>query len=523
VRLIALVALLAACGGSSAGGSDGGAGDDGPRDPDTGPATRGTVTVHLVDRNDAPLAGLHVVFDDTDATVTDVTTDSAGVAAADVFAGASLTALRARDTGDAYSLTTVLAVQPGDDITLVGAPPTSLGADDPFTARTIALPSIDLAGGTKSGSTTVFTTATPHGLAPGDTVIVADVLPAGYNGTWAVAATPTATTFTVGYANTTPGVGGTVAKAQPFTVSFPSYTGATSYEVDTPCGPTNVGSSTTATVYLRAGCSQSTMDVVVYAKSSATAELAWIGETNVAFSPGGNTTLTGSWTDVATLTATYSNPTASVSHVTVARHTPYLRGAPQEFQKQPAGTAFTLTTGFPAAAWMRSTFTCEGACNPSATGVPQQTLAEAVDGTATTYTDDIGANLLPWISASYDPGTTTMDVTVTGTGSYDLFEANLKYFRNAPTGQVIFTWRVFGPTAGDVTFPALPSSLPGDPTVRTTDTESAYQVYLCETDAVADYRAAIGNPYVTLAACESTPVATTRPAGGTRNRLSSWN
>jgi hypothetical protein len=89
--------------------------------------------------------------------------------------------------------------------------------------------------------------------------------------------------------------------------------------------------------------------------------------------------------------------------------------------------------------------------------------------------------------------------------------------------QVVFTWRVFGPIAGNFTFPALPNTIPGDPTVRSTDTQSAYQVYLCESDAFNGYRSAIANPYISLATCESSPVVSKRPAGGTRNRVSQWN
>jgi len=519
VKYIALVAVLAGCSGDSTAQLD-----SDITHPDADPYVRGTVTVRVVDRNDGPLAGLHVVFIDTDAVVTDVTTDAAGIATAQVFPGASATALRARSNGQEYSLTTVRAIQAGDDITLVSAPPGSGPSEDPFTSRAVPLPALTIASAVKSGSSTTFTTAAPPGLASGKKVIVEGISPAGYNGAWNVNATPSPTTFTVSYSNSTAGSGGTVSKATPFAVTYPSYAGATSYEVHTPCGPTNAGTATTATVYLRTGCSTSTMDIVVYAKSSSTTELAALTRPDVALSAG-STTLSGAWTPVSALTATYSNPTSLVSHVTIARHAPYVRGAPQEFVKQAVGAPITLSTAFPPSAWMRSTLTCEtgGPCVTTALGVAQQTYAAKVDGAQTTYTHDIGANLLPWISAAYVPSTTTLDVTVTGSESYDLFEANLKYFRNVGASQVIFTWRVFAPTAEDVTFPALPSTLPGDPTVRTTDTQSSYQAYLCESDAIASYRDAVANPYTALATCESSPVVTTRPPAGTRNRLSSWN
>jgi hypothetical protein len=88
---------------------------------------------------------------------------------------------------------------------------------------------------------------------------------------------------------------------------------------------------------------------------------------------------------------------------------------------------------------------------------------------------------------------------------------------------VIYTWRVFGPLATTFKFPALPSTLPGDPTVRSTDTQSAYNAYLCESDAISGYRNAIKNPYRALAACESSSTPTVVPVTGTTNRMSSWN
>jgi hypothetical protein len=119
----------------------------------------------------------------------------------------------------------------------------------------------------------------------------------------------------------------------------------------------------------------------------------------------------------------------------------------------------------------------------------------------------------------YVPQSTTIEVTLIGTGAIDLFEPNLRYVR----GQTIYTWRVFGPTAASVTFPTLPASTPGDPTVRPHDTQSAYQVYLCESNAFSGYRAAIQNVYEALGTCESAASTTARPTGGTFNRLSQWN
>jgi hypothetical protein len=61
------------------------------------------------------------------------------------------------------------------------------------------------AGATEAGNTVTITTATAHGVSAGDTVVVSGVAVAGYNGTWLVATSPTATTFT--FNNPTAGLG----------------------------------------------------------------------------------------------------------------------------------------------------------------------------------------------------------------------------------------------------------------------------------------------------------------------------
>jgi hypothetical protein len=529
--IVLLVLALGACGDDHQTTRDSGPGDgDGDTDAeiDADPNVRGTVSVRLIDRAGAPLAGLHAVFIDTDGTVTDRVSDASGMASAEVFPGASVTAVRERDTLMAYSLTTVQALVPGDTITLITAPAPASSVDDPFTQRVVPLPSTDLASATKSGGTGSFTTRTAHGLAVGDQAIVAGASVAGYNSTWIVATVPSATTFTAnlgggGLSNAT---GGTVVKGEVFNISFPAYGGATSYEVHTRCGPVDVGTSTTPQLVLRAGCAASPMDVLVFAKTSATVEAAYAYQPAVAYAAGGSVTITDTWHSLPTLTASITNPTARVTDVTLERFTPYVRGIAQS-------VASGTTTGGPVdlsmpvanigPTYMRTIASCPfGAapdCISSGIGVAQQRITERVDGTAGSYQMYLAVNLLPWVNAVYLPQTQTIDLTLTGEGAYDLFEANIRYVR----GQVIYTWRVFGPVAEDVKFPALPSTLPGDPTIRPTDNQSAYQVYLCESDALASYRSAIPNVYEALAHCEANPDAATKQFPSLRNRLSSWN
>src|SRR5262249_45094184 len=113
----------------------------------------------------------------------------------------------------------------------------------------------------------------------------------------------------------------------------------------------------------------------------------------------------------------------------------------------------------------------------------------------------------------------SLGITVTGSGSVDLFAADLVYVRN---NTEIHVWRVFGPTPGDVHFPTLPLTT-NDPTIRGTDKMSATHAFACESDALADYRAAIPDVYAALGTCASSPDPTTRPFSGSHNRLSQSN
>jgi hypothetical protein len=106
-----------------------------------------------------------------------------------------------------------------------------------------------------------------------------------------------------------------------------------------------------------------------------------------------------------------------------------------------------------------------------------------------------------------------------GSGVIDIFEGNLRYTR----GQNIYTWRVFGPLAQSVTFPALPAAAPGNPTVQPSDIMSSYQAFIGESDAINGYRDAIKNPFEALGTCEASSNTSVLPYAGTKNRISQWN
>ena len=77
-------------------------------------------------------------------------------------------------------------------------------------------PSRTVTNATESGTTVTITTLTNHGFTAGDTVVIAGVGVAGYNGTFTIVSTPTAKTFTV--TNATTGLanssGGTAVQQQ---------------------------------------------------------------------------------------------------------------------------------------------------------------------------------------------------------------------------------------------------------------------------------------------------------------------
>ena len=531
--LVAALLLLGGCGGCHGYPIDADSGDDGDGptsdgDIDADPNVRGMVTVHLVDKNGVAVPGIDVVFIDTDSTLTQAVTDATGAVSANVYPNASVTAVHEHTGGNSVSLTTLLALNPGDDITLITSQEAASIAGDPFSTRIVPLPSADLGSASKAGSTGTFTTLQPHGLVAGDTVVVANTSPSGYNGTWTVA-TATATSFTAnlgggGLGNAT--TLGSAAKAYPFTFNYSSNASAQGYTVYTSCGATDVGTSLAPQLTLEMGCTPATMTVVVVARNGSGTPIAYAQKTGVAITSGGSTTITDTWHPIETLIATYSNPTARVTDISVERYVPYLR-APATASG--TGLGPTLLTPSSATAFMKTKLRCpmtsSSECLSNAIGTVTQTITEQVDGTLPTYARDIGAYLLPWVTAMYTQSTTSIDVTVTGTGTIDLFEVNMLYngATGTPRNGTIYTWRVFGPIAQSVTFPTLPSTLPGDPTVRTTDVQSQFQVYLCETDAVNGYRNAIKNPYQTLALCEGNSTPSTKPLTATKSRLSQWN
>jgi hypothetical protein len=154
-------------------------------------------------------------------------------------------------------------------------------------------------------------------------------------------------------------------------------------------------------------------------------------------------------------------------------------------------------------------------------GPEYQIFTDVIDGTTTTYALDFAAKSLPWMCQKqaqcpmFSGPNAMMTIPVTGTGAYDLFETDVTFAR----GQQIFVWRIFGPTAGNFTFPQLPASVSTVYPIST-DRQSATHARICESDALSGWRAARQDPFVSLATCLQSTDPMARRYPGLHNRLS---
>jgi hypothetical protein len=436
VRVLALVVLVA-CGG----GHHGPAGDADDQGGDVGsgmadapidvPFVRGTVHVQVTNASSAAadcMPNLHVAFEDVDGTLTDVVADASGNAQADVFPGASVTAVCERSSGN-YSIVTVQDVEPSDMIVLDAA--------------------------------RFFT-----GTQPAD--------------------------------QTTAGT---------FKISYPADSGATNYTVYYPCG--NVVSSSTNNVSLpmTAGCLLLNMDLVVVAGNNS-GPIAYAEAKNVAFTNNGSTTVTDTWHPLISVAATYANPPAFCADSTnpdypcdvqLQRFVPDMHGFRATGMTNVASGAATINVTVPSAMYAAMQTRLEN------NGPAYQVITSYVPGTGASYSVDFASELLPWMCLGepqcpmFSGTDAKLTIPVVGTATYDLFEADVTYSRG-PAFTTIYVWRIFGPTAGDVTFPHLPPSIAS---VRPTsaDRQSVTHARIGESLALGSWQAARQNPFDSLATC----------------------
>jgi hypothetical protein len=309
-----------------------------------------------------------------------------------------------------------------------------------------------------------------------------------------------------------------------FKISYPAASGATNYTVYYPCG--NVSSSQTSNVALamKAGCVLSTMDLVVVAGNNS-GPTAWAEAPNVPFANNGSVTVTDTWHPLAQNTASYSVAPSFCGNaqspdypcdIQLARYVPELHGFHPMTQMTAISSSAMIMTTSPdsSTAIMQSRV-------ENAAGVAYQVITDVIDGSAATYAVDLPTRLLPWMCLGtaqcpqFSDVNAKLTIPLTGAGGYDLFEADANYTR----GQQIFIWRVFGPTAGDVTFPVLPASV-AIVRPQAGDHQSVTHSRICESDALNGWQDARQNPFDALATCTQSTNPTSPRYGGSRNRLS---
>jgi hypothetical protein len=469
VRIAIAVALATfACGHSHGGGPKDGGGDGGGSGDAQidAPNVRGAVAVHVVNPGDLGTSnhlvcepGQHVIFIDTDATQTDVTTDGNGDAQASVFPGASVHVICHRLSTSAppaidYLVATIEAVEPGDQLVVnEGAMVTGRQSADPTLVGTFTVTYPSYASGAgywvynpcqpaASGSTTAVLTITAGCMQPTmDLVAVAlnGNTPVAYAEATNVAFTPSGSTAIAGPWHALASVTETVSNAPAFcaNTSDPNY----------PCG----------------------------------------FEAN-RYIPGLHGLFTNGIPGTAVQTALAQYAKAQTIVTTANTQT-------QTIMQNIDGTltTYALDLGATLLPWLCTTESAS--CPP---GTPACCVAAA---------------------PSFDATNARLTLSVSGTQPIDIFEVDVTYVRANTT---VFIWRVFGPIAGDVQLPSLPVA-DGDVTPRTGDKQSFTHAMVGESDAIAGWRPARQNVFDSLETCEQPTSATSKRLGGTLNRFSRSN
>jgi hypothetical protein len=282
------------------------------------------------------------------------------------------------------------------------------------------------------------------------------------------------------------------AEAGTFTISYPAFTGATSYAIATPCStpffaaPASGAPPPPATVTMFNSCKLSPMELVVI-PHDANGPMASIAKANVPYVNGGSTTITGNYQSLRRVTVSYSNIDPVITALSMSRSIPDAFGfSNNESADMPATTAVMNFSG--PQGMGGQILTSVSNANGSQGGVRQ-----LVSGSAATYGLDVGATLLPWLSVpTYNAAAgklvVPLDTTGTSTAKPDLFRVTARYQRtDANEVTTTFTWTLFAPEAADIVLPALPADLGINPTAS--DNVIVNSAIMFEADSVASYKA----------------------------------
>ncbi|HEX3763016.1 MAG TPA: hypothetical protein VHW23_30175 [Kofleriaceae bacterium] len=251
-----------------------------------------------------------------------------------------------------------------------------------------------------------------------------------------------------------------------FSVTYPAFSGAASYDVVSPCDTTSVLAPATgaapdpAQITIRNSCKLDPMELIVVAWGPApTGPVASISKAGIAFIPGGSTTIDGDYQAFLPFTASYTDVDPIISNLEIARTVPAPPGWVDAVAWSSHGTTATLTATMPRSSGGQITTNVARATGST------QAVVETLPGTVATYGFDVGATLLPWLGQPTLDGTSRKlviptDTTGTTTAKPDLFRILALYSRDDVNHiSTVFNWVVFGPDASDIVIPTFPADL----------------------------------------------------------------
>ncbi len=280
-----------------------------------------------------------------------------------------------------------------------------------------------------------------------------------------------------------------------FTVNFTPIVGAAAfnYEVFGPCGSVTTTTGT-ATLPMVNNCKLDTMEIAVFATSSAGQPAGYLSMAGVPFINGGSVTIPqGAFKPDVTFNASYTDISADVTNITLARSVPDGFGFAEQTNMATTGATLALSLPAPELTTALAASKFVGPANAS------QQLFQNLAGNTTTYQVDVGANLLPWLGqASLDVTTGVLSMPADSTGTSgdapDLVLYETAYSRGT-LAPINFAWVVFGPSAGNVTLPMMPAAL-GNVNPQAGDTAGTSLGFSFDSDQFTGYDAVRATPYL---------------------------
>ena len=341
---------------------------------------------------------------------------------------------------------------------------------------TVTVYDLNNGGGVLTGVPVVFIEAdgTVVGKPVTDTlgIVTADVHP-GASATAVITAQGGSTMMTVvgiqpgDHINLGPAAPTTSTTDGTFTVNYPSYSGATYYDVVGPCGYFSNGTSLTYAMTITSDCKQSAMDILVVA-NNASGPIAYLEKPNVAYTAGGSVFVGGTYLLPATFSANYTNVDASVTGISFTRYVPAQRGFTTVNSGTPANGTLSLNS---LALNAQSSRVVTRATRPNENNYVYQNMT----GNGTSYSMDMSATLLPWLNMpTVDLANHKVMIPVETAGTTsdkpDVFVTSFGYSRtNGSAGTTQYRWFVIAPEPADITLPELPADV-GDVMPQATDT-----------------------------------------------------